>query len=143
MGGGGRDTSSGSRGGAGSGYLEYRSSPVSPGTVLTAQVGRGGECYPGPAAEASSLTFSSGDTVTAKPGEDNAGSYDGGAGYSGNNTISGVIILYPGTQEAEDWGTLMPVPEESMVGMERLVMMGMEAVELVKTSLSTPSEPGS
>ena len=90
VGGGGRDAGGGDyRGGAGSGYLEYRSSQVSPGTVLTAQVGRGGE-WSGPAAEASSLTFSSGDTFTAQPGQDNVGSYIGGAGYSGNNiTISG------------------------------------------------------
>ena len=38
---------------------------------------------------------------------------------------------------------LLAVPEEPMVGMERLVKMGLEAVELEKTSLSTPSEPGS
>ena len=88
VGGGGRDAG-GSRGGAGSGHLEYRSSQVSPGTVLTAQVGRVGE-YDGPAAEASSVAFSSGDIITAQPGEDNVGSYtNGGAGYSGNNTISG------------------------------------------------------
>ena len=37
----------------------------------------------------------------------------------------------------------MAEPEEPMVGMEGLVKMGLEAGELVKTSLSTPSEPGS
>ena len=140
VGGGGVDDHNG---GAGSGYLEYRSLQVSPGTVLITQVGRGGEYYPGPAAEASSLIFSSGDTLTAQPGDDNSGDYDGGAGYTGNNTISGVIILYPGTQEAEDMEALMVLPEEPIVGMERMVNMEMEAVELVKTSPSTPSDPGS
>ena len=91
VGGGGRDGYDNGRklGGSGSGYLKYRSSQVSPGPVLTAQVGRGGGNYSGPAAEASRLTFSSGDTLTAQPGEMNVGTWDGGAGYSG------IIILYP------------------------------------------------
>ena len=56
------------------------------------------------------------------------------------------MILYPATQEAVAVAvgtTLMAVPEEPMVGMERMVVVGMEAVELVKTSRSTPSDPGS
>ena len=62
--------------GGGSGYLEYRSLHVSAGTVLTAQVGNKGQ--------SSNLTFSSGDTYTANPGQagDDDGS-DGGDGYSG------------------------------------------------------------
>ena len=63
-------------GGAGSGYLDHRSLQVSAGTVLTAQVGNKGQ--------SSNLTFSSGDTYTANPGQagDDDGS-DGGDGYSG------------------------------------------------------------
>ena len=53
------------------------------------------------------------------------------------------MILYLGTQEAEELeALLMAVAEEPMVGMER-IMMGLEVGELVKTSLSTPSDPGS
>ena len=90
VGGGGQDVSGTDNGGGGSGYLEYRSFQVSPDTVLTAQVGRGGEYNYGPAAEASSLTFSSGDIVTAQPGEYNVNYEDqGGAGYSG------IILLHP------------------------------------------------
>ena len=145
VGGGGQDVSGTDNGGGGSGYLEYRSFQVSPGTALIAQVGRGGEYY-GQEAQASSVSFSSGDTLTALPGQDNVGRDDVGAGYSGNNTISGVIISYQATQEAVAVAvgtTLMAVPEEPMGGMERMVVVGMEAVELVKTSRSTPSDPGS
>ena len=72
VGGGGRY---GSSGGAGSGYLQYSSLQVSPGTVLTAQVGD--------QRQSSSVTLSSSDTVTAQPGKDSHGSYDGGDGYCG------------------------------------------------------------
>ena len=61
-------------GGAGSGYLEYRSLQVSAGTVLTARVGDQGQ--------PSSLAISSGDTVTAQPGQGGQDN-NGGAGYCG------------------------------------------------------------
>ena len=57
-------------GGAGSGHLEYRSLQVTPGTLLTARVGRGGAYYEDQAAEASSLAISGGELVTAQPGDD-------------------------------------------------------------------------
>ena len=66
VGGGGRDAGFG---GAGSGHLEYRSLQVTPGTVLAARVG--GQ------REASSLASTSGDTVTAQPGQDSRYTYGG------------------------------------------------------------------
>ena len=73
--------------GGGSGHLEYRSLQVTPGTLLTATVGRGG-AFHGDQAQASTLAISGGETVTAQPGEDghyseSTSTYDGGAGYSG------------------------------------------------------------
>ena len=62
-------------GGAGSGYLEYRSLQVSAGTVLTATVGY--------QRQASSLAISGGETVMAQPGQDAPGNSNGGDGYSG------------------------------------------------------------
>ena len=73
VGGGGRDGGN-NFGGAGSGYLEYHSVQLTEDTVLTAQVGDQGQ--------ASSVSISGGDTVTAQPGQDGQGD-DGGDGYSG------------------------------------------------------------
>ena len=64
----------GSSGGGASGYLQYHSLQVSPGTLLTAWVGDQGQ--------SSHVTLSSGDTVTAQPGQ-NAQGTTGGDGYSG------------------------------------------------------------
>ena len=61
-------------GGGGSGYLVYRSLQVSAGTLMTANVGSGGQ--------SSSLTISGGDTITAEPGQTGQGA-NGGNGYSG------------------------------------------------------------
>ena len=70
VGGGGRDDAQvDSYGGGGSGYMEYRSLQVSPGTVLAARVG--GQ------REASSLAIRGGDTVTAGPGQDSRYTYGG------------------------------------------------------------------
>ena len=70
VGGGGRDDAQvDSYGGGGSGHLQYRSLQVTPGTVLAARVG--GQ------REASSLASTSGDTVTAQPGQDSRYTYGG------------------------------------------------------------------
>ena len=70
VGGGGRDdVQVDSYGGGGSGHLQYRSLQVGPGTVLAARVGD--------QREASSLASSSGDTVTAGPGQDSRYTYGG------------------------------------------------------------------
>ena len=69
-------------GGAGSGRLEYRSLRVSPGTVITAQVGD--------QRQASSLAIFGGDTVTVEPGQDGQGSHDGGAGYCGGGGVGDI-----------------------------------------------------
>ena len=52
-----------------SGHLQYRSLQVTPGTVLAARVGD--------QREASSLASTSGDTVTAQPGQDSRYTYGG------------------------------------------------------------------
>ena len=53
---------------------------VEPGTVITAQVGRGG-INTGYSAKPNTLAFSSGETVTTEPGEYGIG--NGGNGYCG------------------------------------------------------------
>ena len=67
----------GRTGGGGSGYLQYQTLEVSLGSVITmsALVGSNGQ--------ASYLTFSSGDTITAQRGESDDNQYHGGDGYSG------------------------------------------------------------
>ena len=71
VGGGGDD---GGDGGAGSGYLQYGSVEVDPGTTINAKVGQ--------SKQSSVLTFSTGETITAEAGEGGVGSR-GGNGYSG------------------------------------------------------------
>ena len=68
---------SGITGGGGSGYIQYQTQKVSLGSVMTlsAQVGSNGQ--------ASYLTFSNGDTITAQRGESDDNQYWGGDGYSG------------------------------------------------------------
>ena len=61
-------------GGAGSGYLQYGSVEVDPGTTINAKVGQ--------SKQSSVLTFSTGETITAEAGEGGVGSR-GGNGYSG------------------------------------------------------------
>jgi len=61
-------------GGAGSGYLQYRTIIVNPGTIVTLDVGDH--------EEPSTVAFGNGYTVTAQPGQDSQGD-DGGDGYSG------------------------------------------------------------
>ena len=61
-------------GGAGSGYLQYGSVEVDPGTMINAKVGQ--------SKQSSVLTFSTGETITAEAGEGGVGSR-GGNGYSG------------------------------------------------------------
>ena len=72
VGGGGKYTATG--GGAGSGYLQYRTINVNPGTVISLDVGD--------QAEPSTVAIVNGDTFTAQPGEDNQFP-NGGAGYCG------------------------------------------------------------
>ena len=77
--GGGHDSAGhGYMAGGGSGYLEYGSKLVSAGTVLTGQVGA--------QQQASELTLSSGDTLTAPPGQD---SPDGALGRGGDGFSGG------------------------------------------------------
>ena len=80
--------------GGGSGYLQYGSVVVEPGTVITAQVGQGGVNYnTGYWAQPTTLAFSSGETVTAEPGEYGNGNggngYCGGGGYGSSETGDG------------------------------------------------------
>ena len=96
VGGGGRDGGgSSTRGGAGSGYMEYRSLQVAAGTVLTARVGDQGQ--------PSSLAISSGDTVTAPPGQ-GGHSRGGGAGHSGGGGGSGLLSGGEGGDGGSDGG---------------------------------------
>ena len=77
--GGGHDSAGhGYMAGGGSGYLEYGSKLVSAGTVLTGQVGA--------QQQASNLTLSNGDTLTAQPGQD---SPDGALGRGGDGFSGG------------------------------------------------------
>ena len=118
VGGGGRG-STGYGGGAGSGYLEYRSLQVSAGSLMTAQVGD--------QRQSSSVTISGGDTITAHLGEDGQGD-DGGSGYSGGG----------------GWGSSSGYGGDggSDGGMERMDPLAVEEQGLVKMSPSTPSPPG-
>ena len=72
VGGGGNEA--GGNGGAGSGYLQFSSLDVSPGVVLTAEVGD--------QRQPSIVTLSTGDIISALPGQDSQGS-DGGDGFCG------------------------------------------------------------
>ena len=80
--------------GAGSGYLQYRSLEVDPGTVISTNVGALGE--------SSTVAIINGESFTAEAGEDAQGTAEnsiGGAGYSGG----GSGARDPGT--AYDGGT--------------------------------------
>ena len=90
VGGGGRG---GDYAGGGSGHLEYRSLQVSPGTLLTGQVGDRGQ--------ASSLAISSGDTVTAGAGREGR-ECNGGAGYSGGGGCGGNDLAGDGGTDGGD-----------------------------------------
>ena len=68
---------------------------MSPGTVLTAWVGDQGQ--------ASSLAISSGDTVTAQPGQ-GGHSRGGGAGHSGGGGGSGLLSGGEGGDGGSDGG---------------------------------------